>query len=544
MASRARSPKNTSQEMTTPSRADRRCRARPGRSPATASRSGSASPAKRLEQRPERHVLAERHAPHLLVAVDDLAVGVEHERPRCGTARRRSPSTRRRPAGRRARGPARRARRPRCWSATGPSTSTTFSGHTTRSTGVSTSSLAPRGGARRPRARRCRRPGCPGARRPARGARRGCRSASPSGATAGQRARRPRRRPRRRRPPTVRARRPGRERRRRRDDDRGEQQQRPSRRDGRRQRPGDLAHGQRRQRHAAEGPGPAHQLGQHQAPGRASQRQRPGGQARRPTRPEGATGDQHGDAVAREGEVEHPEDRRAASQPRRDQPRPGPRRRRRVGVVELVGEQREGRRTPAATSPTAACDAASSRPAADGQDSRAQPRSPPPWQRAGAGQRRGPRGCRRARRRRRSAAPATTTAGALGGQVGLDGGDPVEVADGVLGERLRPAGDPDLERRPVEAHGRRQVVEQRARPARRRRGRWPGRRRPTRPRPGARRCRRPPRWAHLVDAHEQAVSSRPSGRGTRNPRGVERASARRRRRRRGSPARPRRSRWC
>jgi hypothetical protein len=28
-------------------------------------------------------------------------------------------------------------------------------------------------------------------------------------------------------------------------------------------------------------------------------------------------------------------------------------------------------------------------------------------------------------------------------------------------------------------------------------------------------CRLPPMWAHFDDAHEQALSSRPSGRGTR-----------------------------
>ena len=104
---------------------------------------GQVPAAERLEQPPQRHVLAERHPVHLVVAVDDLAVGVVGDRvvgevlgpgvlDDAGDQRRVE-----------RRGPARPARGPPR-DVSSSSTSTTSSGHTTRSTGVSTSSLASR----------------------------------------------------------------------------------------------------------------------------------------------------------------------------------------------------------------------------------------------------------------------------------------------------------------------------------------------------------------------------------------------------------------
>ena len=59
----------------------------------------------------------------------------------------------------------------------------------------------------------------------------------------------------------------------------------------------------------------------------------------------------------------------------------------------------------------------------------------------------------------RRAAPATATCGAPAASGPFDGVDTVEVAGRVLGERARPAGDPDLRRIAGDAHRRAQVVD-------------------------------------------------------------------------------------
>ena len=97
-----------------------------------------------LEQRSERHELAERHPVHLVVAVDHLTRRVdEHravaERIRAGALDRADDDRRVELAGR-----ARRRPRPTDRRRTAPSVSITSSGHTTRSTGGSTRSVASR----------------------------------------------------------------------------------------------------------------------------------------------------------------------------------------------------------------------------------------------------------------------------------------------------------------------------------------------------------------------------------------------------------------
>ena len=115
MASRARSGKNTSQLMTTPKRPT-------GVSSTGSPRAGDGVAVgegvggERLDERPQRHELAEGHPPLLLDAVDHLAVGVEGDRPRCGSRRRPSSSmtpTTSTPPSRRAGRPAPRPRRRR-----------------------------------------------------------------------------------------------------------------------------------------------------------------------------------------------------------------------------------------------------------------------------------------------------------------------------------------------------------------------------------------------------------------------------------------------
>ena len=96
----------------------------------------------RFEQPAQRHVLAERHAVDLVVALDDLAVRVDAARRRCGTR----PGPRPRPCPTII-GASRSTARLPTTSAHGSSTksssvSMTSSGHTTRSTGGSTRSVA------------------------------------------------------------------------------------------------------------------------------------------------------------------------------------------------------------------------------------------------------------------------------------------------------------------------------------------------------------------------------------------------------------------
>ena len=86
------------------------------------------------EERAGRDVLAERHPVDLVVAVDDPARRDRRRRPRCGTGRRRCPPPRRPRAWCATRRPGRPAPRSSGEPASTPGTSTTSSGHRTRST--------------------------------------------------------------------------------------------------------------------------------------------------------------------------------------------------------------------------------------------------------------------------------------------------------------------------------------------------------------------------------------------------------------------------
>ena len=186
IASRARPPKNTSHEITTPRRPAGRVEHRRARRPATASR-GTRSVGAPIASRTsaQRHPLAERDAPHLLVP-------------------------------RRSRRPSRRTRPASCGSGRSPSPSMTptanvapeLNGRASASSAPSVVvadraldvhhvlrphhevdgqrhvSRSPRGDARTRRARRCRSRGCLAVRRPARARCRACRCRWPRGATA------------------------------------------------------------------------------------------------------------------------------------------------------------------------------------------------------------------------------------------------------------------------------------------------------------------------------------------------------------------------